>query len=110
MFQEKYYAYIIAYDRVDDLQNLKTSQNEPFELIFDKDTQVKIIMKNLIHPKAIYSYNASPWISDVIRIIKNVVIGSHYLDLKIFDFSSISDRVDLISYMYNIIERRMSLV
>jgi hypothetical protein len=108
--QEKYYAYSESIRRLENLNfsNLKTTENNPFELIFDIDNQVEVITHNLIYQKAIYNYKSSPWISDIIRTIKDIL--SYNFDSNIFDCKSISDRLDLISNMYNIIEHRMALV
>jgi hypothetical protein len=65
-------------------------------------------MHNLIYQKAIYNYKSSPWISDIIRTIKDIL--SYNFDSNIFDCKSISDRLDLISNMYTFIEHRTALV
>jgi hypothetical protein len=87
---------------------LKTTENNPFELIFDIDNEVEVIMHNLIYQKAIYNYISSPWISDIIHTIKDIL--SYNFDSNIFECKSISDRLDLTNNMYNNIEHRMALV
>jgi hypothetical protein len=61
---------------------------------------------NLIYQKAIYNYKSSPWISDIIHTIKDILSYNFYSN--IFGCKDISDRIDSV-YMSNIIGHRMGV-
>jgi hypothetical protein len=119
--------YISLYDLVDDIAGYEkyiydaidecnsriqlaehTTSSNAYILKLDMDSQISIILNGLKDINMFINYNKCPYIHDLLYIIKLILI--HNKDHAKIDLRSLSNRLELIINLYNLIERRIRLV
>ena len=89
------------------LANIVTNENEPLTLDFPREQQVQIILDNLNARQIIKNYNEMIWIDDICRTLRYAISDNYHK--SVYDYKYISNRLNLIINLYNIIENRMRL-
>ena len=56
-----------------ELNDVRTTESNPFRLHFDMDSQLKVIMDNLFDMPLICNYKSALWLSEVCRSIKQII-------------------------------------
>jgi hypothetical protein len=85
-----------------------TTSSNAYIIKFDMDSQISIILNGLKDINMFINYNKCPYIQDLLYIIKLILM--HNKDHSKIDLRSVSNRIEIITNLYNLIERRIRLV
>ena len=118
--------YISLYDLVDDIAGYEkyiydaidecksriqlaehTTSANAYIIKLDMESQISIILNGLKDINMFINYNKCPYIQDLLYILKLILI--HNKDHSKIDLRSVSNRIDIITNLYNLIERRIRL-
>ena len=88
--------------------NKHTTSSNAYLIKFELSSQVDIILNGLRDINMFINYNKCPYIHDLLYLIKLIVL--HNKDHAKIDLRSVSNRIDIITNLYNLIERRLRLV